>query len=199
MLQKKGVTVTHMKYAKTIKKALRVDRIVMKDLALHLLIEQQGTEVLHKKMLVPMLFKNLDFIYKFEYDDRGTLVCHTFKADWFMNMIVDVIFLNGLHLHLNMKNIDTVFGLAGAAAFNTLSYFRKGWEGFPNILSVLAIPSKLVFPTYITHYLSLHGRMANEAPSGFGPLWVGLCEIWVCPAAIRVNYMFSVQIPNQMS
>lgn len=115
---------------------------LQKDLALHLLIEQQGTEVLHKKMLVPMLFKNLDFIYKFEYvcfffrlhtctyiniqDDRGTLVCHTFKADWFMNMIVDVIFLNGLHLHLNMKNIDTVFGLAGATAFNALSYFRKG-------------------------------------------------------------------------
>ncbi|KAG1879756.1 hypothetical protein F4604DRAFT_1679347 [Suillus subluteus] len=164
MLQKEGVAPTRKKRARTVKKALRVGRIVVvghvkykpfetrkvkeemvswmsntrrlfkdyaihniqKNLGLHLPIEQQGAEVHHKKMLVLTLLESLDFLHKFKYDDSGTLVCYAFEADWFVDMIVDVIYLNGLHQHLNAENFDAVFGLAGAAAFNALSCFKKG-------------------------------------------------------------------------
>ncbi|KAG2363759.1 hypothetical protein BDR07DRAFT_1375532 [Suillus spraguei] len=99
---------------------------IQKDLGLCLLIEQQGAKVQHKKTLVPTLLESLDFLHKFKYDDSGTLVCYVFKADWFMDMIVDVIYLNGLHQHLNAENFNAVFSLAGAAVFNTLSCFKKG-------------------------------------------------------------------------
>ncbi|KAG2349795.1 hypothetical protein BDR05DRAFT_994786 [Suillus weaverae] len=99
---------------------------IQKDLSLCLPIKQQGTEVPHKKRLVPMLLESLDFLHKFAYDETNTLVCYTFEADWFVNMIVDVIFLNGLHPYVNAENFNSMFGLAGAAAYNTLSCFRKG-------------------------------------------------------------------------
>jgi hypothetical protein len=41
-------------------------------------------------------------------------------------MIVDVIFLNGLHPYMNVENFDSVFGLARAAAHSALSCFKKG-------------------------------------------------------------------------
>ncbi|KAG1814013.1 uncharacterized protein BJ212DRAFT_1300874 [Suillus subaureus] len=141
MLQKEGVAPTHKKCARTVKKALRVGRIavvghvkykpfktrkvkeemvswmsnthhlfkdyaihnIQKDLGLHLPIEQQGAK-----------------------DNRGTLVCYVFEADWFMDMIINVIYLNGLHQHVNTENFDTVFSLTGAVAFNALSCFKKG-------------------------------------------------------------------------
>ncbi|KAG1862635.1 hypothetical protein F4604DRAFT_1674212 [Suillus subluteus] len=99
---------------------------IQKDLSLRLPIEQQGAEVPHKKRLVPTLLQSLDFLHKFAYDDSGTLVCYPLEAEWFVNMIVDVIFLNGLHPYVNAENFDSVFGLAGAAAYNALSCFKKG-------------------------------------------------------------------------
>ncbi|KAG1860949.1 hypothetical protein F4604DRAFT_1957684 [Suillus subluteus] len=98
---------------------------IQKDLSLRLPIEQQGAEVPHKKRLVPTLLQSLDFLHKFAYDDSGTLVCYPLEAEWFVNMIVDVIFLNGLHPYVNAENFDSVFGLAGAAAYNALSCFKK--------------------------------------------------------------------------
>ncbi|KAG2141323.1 hypothetical protein DEU56DRAFT_755026 [Suillus clintonianus] len=73
---------------------------IQKDLSLHLPIEQQGAEVLHKKMLVLTLLNSLNFLHKFEYDNSGTLVCHMFEAEWFVNMIIDVIYLNGLYQYV---------------------------------------------------------------------------------------------------
>ncbi|KAG2062503.1 hypothetical protein BDR04DRAFT_1172026, partial [Suillus decipiens] len=40
---------------------------IQKDLSLCLPIEQQGTKVPHKKMLVPMLLESLNFLHKFAY------------------------------------------------------------------------------------------------------------------------------------
>ncbi|KAG1767871.1 hypothetical protein EV702DRAFT_1203528 [Suillus placidus] len=162
--EKEAVTPTRKKRARTVKKALKVGRIVVighvkytpfenqkvkeemvswmsnicrlfkdyaiyniqNDLSLCLPIEQQGAEVPHKKRLVPTLLESLDFLHKFQYDDNGTLVCYTFEVEWFVNMIVDVIYLNGLYPYVNAENFDSMFGLAGAAAYNALSCFSKG-------------------------------------------------------------------------
>ncbi|KAG1882343.1 hypothetical protein F4604DRAFT_1678358 [Suillus subluteus] len=98
---------------------------VQRDLSLCLPIDQQGAEVLHKKTLVPMLLGSLDFLHKFEYDNNSVLVCYTFEADWFVNMIIDFLFLNGLYQYVNAENFDAVFGLAGAASHNAISCFTK--------------------------------------------------------------------------
>ncbi|KAG1742355.1 uncharacterized protein EDB91DRAFT_1247741 [Suillus paluster] len=47
-------------------------------------------------------------------------------TNWFINMIIDVLFLNGLYQYMNEENLDSVFGLARAASHNALSGFRNG-------------------------------------------------------------------------
>jgi hypothetical protein len=43
-----------------------------------------------------------------------------------MNMIVDVIWQEGLYPDIDLENLDCVFGLAGAAVHNAIKAYREG-------------------------------------------------------------------------
>ncbi|KAG1875801.1 hypothetical protein F4604DRAFT_1924869 [Suillus subluteus] len=78
-----------------------------------------------RAIVVQAHLSGLQFLHKVEIVD-GVEVTRFFEADYFFNMIVDVIWQEGLYLNIDIEKLDCVFGLAGAAVHNALKAYREG-------------------------------------------------------------------------
>ncbi|KAG2085468.1 uncharacterized protein F5147DRAFT_793648 [Suillus discolor] len=54
-------------------------------------------EAAHKIAVVPILLKDLNFLHKFELDDDGIKQCQLLEADYFVEMIINVVWQKGLY------------------------------------------------------------------------------------------------------
>ncbi|KAG2144094.1 uncharacterized protein EDB93DRAFT_1105007 [Suillus bovinus] len=67
----------------------------------------------------------LNFLHKVEMVDRIE-VTHFLEADYLIDMIVDVVWQEGLYVDIDTERLDCVFGLAGAAVHNALKAYHEG-------------------------------------------------------------------------
>ncbi|KAG1900887.1 uncharacterized protein F5891DRAFT_979790 [Suillus fuscotomentosus] len=67
----------------------------------------------------------LNFLHKAEIVD-GIKVTHFLEANYLIDMIIDVVWLQGLYVDINRKRLDCVSSLAGAAVHNALKAYHKG-------------------------------------------------------------------------
>ncbi|KAG1816372.1 uncharacterized protein BJ212DRAFT_1299659 [Suillus subaureus] len=70
------------------------------------------------------LSSGLNFLHKIEIVN-GVETTHFLEAKYLMNMIVDVIWQEGLYPDINLENLDCVFGLAGAAVHNAIKAYHE--------------------------------------------------------------------------
>ncbi|KAG2029025.1 hypothetical protein BDR03DRAFT_1019000 [Suillus americanus] len=101
--------------------------IIQTELGLCLPIySEHGEEVAHKATVVPELLKDLNFLHKIELDGNGIEQCRLLEADYFVEMIVHVVWQKGLHRYIDPARLDSAMALGGAAVHNAVKAHRTG-------------------------------------------------------------------------
>ncbi|KAG2144763.1 hypothetical protein BD769DRAFT_1382657 [Suillus cothurnatus] len=70
------------------------------------------------------LSSGLNFLHKIEIVN-GFEITHFLEADYLMNMIVDVIWQEGLYPNIDLENLNCVFSLVGAAVHNAIKAYHE--------------------------------------------------------------------------
>ncbi|KAG1848551.1 hypothetical protein DFJ58DRAFT_796389, partial [Suillus subalutaceus] len=87
---------------------------------------QPGEEVAHKATVVPELLKDLNFVHKLELDDDGIEQCRLLEADYFIEMIIHVVWQKGLHEYIDLVKLNSAMALGRAAVHNALKAHHTG-------------------------------------------------------------------------
>ncbi|KAG1831936.1 hypothetical protein F4604DRAFT_1695006 [Suillus subluteus] len=100
------------------KRGTLIDNTVMKA-RISVIGPAPGEEMAHKAAVVPTLLKNLNYLHKLE-------LYWLLEAQYFVDMIIDVVWQKGLYKYINPLQLDSAITLAGAAVHNALKAYCMG-------------------------------------------------------------------------
>ncbi|KAG1834929.1 hypothetical protein F4604DRAFT_1944787 [Suillus subluteus] len=107
------------------KRGTLIDNTVMKA-RISVIGPAPGEEMAHKAAVVPTLLKNLNYLHKLELHDDNIEQYWLLEAQYFVDMIIDVVWQKGLYKYINPLQLDSAITLAGAAVHNALKAYCMG-------------------------------------------------------------------------